>query len=398
MNLREKIELIKDAKDDMREALISKGSTPSGDITTYADAIMNINSPGRATTATITPTTTSQTLYPTGNYTRFDKVIVDPVTASIDPNITANNIVRGIKILGITGEFDPLNGQTKIITLNGTYTPESPFNAFSSVNVNVQGIGIKREVSNEGVYQLPSSDFTFRLPEGATDIGDGALCPFSGCETLIGVNMSSLIHASGQSAVASVFNECPNLISVDLSSLESVSGLYAFSDAFTSCTGLTSVDLSSLESVSGHGAFYQAFQFCSSLNLLDLRSLRSVSGSEDSFYRAFTGCTSLTSVDLSSLEILSGDTAFNETFSECTNLALVDLSSLNTISGDSAMYGTFEHGEPIVGNALIVDEGLVDGEPDIIGFSLEYATQIKERLEKIKTSSVKFKELIDGEI
>ena len=52
----------------------------------------------------------------------------------------------------------------------------------------------------------------------------------------------------------------------------------------------------------------------------------------------------------------------------------------------SAMHGTFEHNEPIVGTAILMDEGLVDGEPDLIGFSLEKATSIvddlKEMIEK----------------
>lgn len=67
----------------------------------------------------------------------------------------------------------------------------------------------------------------------------------------------------------------------------------------------------------------------------------------------------------------------------------------------SAMYGTWlypsvEHGEPIVGDVLVVNEGLVDGEPDIIGFTLHQAKNIKERLEKEKNGSVKFKALING--
>ena len=33
----------------------------------------------------------------------------------------------------------------------------------------------------------------------------------------------------------------------------------------------------------------------------------------------------------------------------------------------SALYGTSRHGEPIVGDIVIMQEGFVDGEPDIIG-------------------------------
>lgn len=53
----------------------------------------------------------------------------------------------------------------------------------------------------------------------------------------------------------------------------------------------------------------------------------------------------------------------------------------------SAMYGTFEHGEPIVGNVLLMKEELINGEYDLTGFSLVEANKIKEELEEEKRSS-----------
>lgn len=42
---------------------------------------------------------------------------------------------------------------------------------------------------------------------------------------------------------------------------------------------------------------------------------------------------------------------------------------LNTIA--SILYGIQHHGQPIVGNAVIMKEGFVDGEPDIVGLDPE---------------------------
>lgn len=42
-------------------------------------------------------------------------------------------------------------------------------------------------------------------------------------------------------------------------------------------------------------------------------------------------------------------------------------SAVNNIAG--AIYGTLEHGQPIVGNAVILREGVVDGERDFVSLT-----------------------------
>lgn len=37
----------------------------------------------------------------------------------------------------------------------------------------------------------------------------------------------------------------------------------------------------------------------------------------------------------------------------------------------SVLYGMLDHGQPIVGNAVIMKEGYVDGEPDVVGLDPE---------------------------
>ena len=131
------------------------------------------------------------------------------------------------------------------------------------------GTGITREVKN-GVYQMPTTSFTFSLPSDAINIGS-----------------QGLVNA---------FDSCTGLTSVDLSSLTKVSGGLVLEYAFRDCTKLTSVDLSSLITVSGSNAFYAAFRGCTKLTgNLDLSSLTTVSGNRAPFHEAFYNCSKLTS-------------------------------------------------------------------------------------------------------
>ena len=53
---------------------------------------------------TVTPKTTAQTLNPLND--AFSVVYVNPVTSSIDSNIAAGNIKKGVSILGVTGTLE----------------------------------------------------------------------------------------------------------------------------------------------------------------------------------------------------------------------------------------------------------------------------------------------------
>ena len=226
----------------------------------------------------VTPTTSAQTIRPEEGKDGFNPVNVAAVTSSIDANITAGNIKKDVTILGVTGSYEGSGSATlitKSITQNGTYNASSDnADGYSSVTVNVSGggggVGITREVSANGVYQMPANSFTFSLPSNATDIST--------------------------SAMQYAFQNCTSLTSVDLSSLTTVSSNYAFNNAFNGCTGLTSVDLSSLTTVSGHACFSRIFSGCTSLTTLSFPALTSTSfGSEttqfNNMLQGVTGCT-----------------------------------------------------------------------------------------------------------
>ena len=166
----------------------------------------------------VTPTTSTQVINASGNLRGYKPVTVNAVTSSIDSNIQAGNIKSGVSILGV----------------EGTYITSSD-------------IMIPREVSNTGVYQMPTSSSTFSLPENATDVGNYALSrAFYGCTSLTSVDLSSLTTISGNRALGYAFSGCTSLTSVDLSSLTTISGNYALYYAFYGCTGLTSLSFPSL--------------------------------------------------------------------------------------------------------------------------------------------------------
>ena len=213
----------------------------------------------------------------------------------------------------------------------GATLPETQNSANLATTIDsITSIGIPREVSKDGVYQMPSSDFTFSLPDGSTDLGERALFgAFYRCTKLTTVDLSSLTTISGVRAVLNAFYECTKLTNVDLSSLTTISGEYAFGNVFNNCTELTSIDLSSLTTISGSQAMSYTFYYCEKLTTVDLSSLTTVSGSQamsNTFYR----CTGLTSIDLSSLTTVSGSQAMNNTFSYCTKLKELSFPALTS--------------------------------------------------------------------
>lgn len=92
------------------------------------------------TDLSVNPSTSEQTFNVESPYTGYGQVTVAPVTNSIDNNITASNIKDGVTILGVEGSVVESNTTTLNVTENGTYTPESPYNGFSSIDVEVDTV------------------------------------------------------------------------------------------------------------------------------------------------------------------------------------------------------------------------------------------------------------------
>lgn len=133
--------MIQSIKNGLKTAIRSKGVTVSDSdpFTSYPQKVSDIEP--TINTLNVTPSTQSQIInVPTGVH-GFNPVNVTAVTNTIDQNITSNNIRNGITILGVTGNIIELQGQTKVITQNGIYSPDSGYNGITSLTVNVSDGG-----------------------------------------------------------------------------------------------------------------------------------------------------------------------------------------------------------------------------------------------------------------
>jgi len=278
-------------------------------------------------TVSITPTTSQQVITPTSPHNGITQATVAPVTSAIDSNIVAGNIRRGIRILGVTGNMDPVVNETKTITTNGTYVPSSGYTGFGQITVNVGSSSLNGSFQPYSVSATNTLVLGTRLPDttsstpvsfvGINDIGSSTLYrAYIGNTNITGpLDMSSLTQITGYQAATYAFSGTA-ITSVDMSRITMITGYFATSGMFQNCTQLTSFDLSALEEVSGSAAA------CSFM---------------------FSGCTGLTSANLSALRIVTSQGGISNMFDGCVNLASVNLSSLEDLTGLGHLQGTFKN-------------------------------------------------------
>ena len=111
MSTNDKLNTINTSLNNIKTAIIAKGATPSGNITTYATAISNIpQSSAVISSLSVTPTTSAQTITAPSGTDGYSPISVSAVTSSIDANITAGNIKKDVTILGVTGTYEGSGG------------------------------------------------------------------------------------------------------------------------------------------------------------------------------------------------------------------------------------------------------------------------------------------------
>lgn len=130
----------------------------------------------------VTPSTTQQNVIADSDYDGLSKVIVNAVDSSIDSDIKATNIRKGVDILGVIGtmeEYVEPTLQTKTATpatTAQTITPDNDYDGLSSVSIsavtssidsNIKAANIKSGVSILGVTGTLEEGIT---PSGTLDI------------------------------------------------------------------------------------------------------------------------------------------------------------------------------------------------------------------------------------
>ena len=345
----DKLDTINDSLNDIKTAIIGKGQTPSGNITTYATAIDNIvQSSPVIDSLSITPTTSAQTITAPSGTDGYSPVNVAAVTASIDNNIVASNIVSGVSILGVNGSATVLNGDTLSVTPSTsaqTLTPTSPKNGFTQVSVsavtsnidaNITAENIKKDVTILGVtgslesgggsdepkmianYVLKSSNGTNYTIEALTKNGNF-------------LNPKSTQTTSSTPALDTAYMADTTVREVNLSALITTQKTYSFYRTFFQCTNLESVDFSSLTDMSPQQrTFDSTFRFCSSLQNINFPSLTTSSGAYD--FDMLFGDSGLVTIKFPKLSTVTGERSFNNIFYNCKSLKDIYFNSFNTTS------------------------------------------------------------------
>lgn len=234
--------------------------TPSQGYTGFSKVSVNINTVNN-TTLTVTPKTTLQTFTPSQPYTGYGKVTINAVTAAIDSNIKAQNIIEGITILGVTGTATTAKVQsTKTLTVGSststitTITPDTGFDGIASVKVDLTWIENQLKALNAG-----DTATTFVGQEKTVNITDITntlqVTPDSGYDglTKVTINLTSIQQQFNELKGQVVNVEADTILDGSITSL--VSDVIEIRDyACYNCDGLAKVVLNNAQKI-GQNAF-----------------------------------------------------------------------------------------------------------------------------------------------
>jgi hypothetical protein len=262
----------------------------------------------------VTPSTTAQTIEAPEGVDGFSPVNIDPVEATIDTNIVAENIKDGVEILGVTGSYTgEAPSGTISITSNGTHNVSGY--ASASVAVPTSAPALYRSFVKEGGQLVASTTESSIINlTGITYLTNYVLYGAYAENTVISgaVDMSDVENIANY-ATGYAFSGCTGITSLDLSSLirYDSGGTNAFINS-----GLTTVSMSSVEYMN------EAYYMFAGTQLTTI-SLPKCYFLESSGYM-FENVSTLTSADLSAVVYFEYDEYM---FTGCSSLVSVDLSS-----------------------------------------------------------------------
>ena len=165
-----------------------------------------------------------------------------------------------------------------------------------------------RIVTEDGTLQIPTTSYTFTMPDNITKIGT-----------------RGLYYAFCGNVVWDVLQPVGGIAHADLSSVKSI-GSYGLYSAFAGCANLQIIDLSNLENISDYG-LYRAFSG-SRLTSINLGAVTDIGFC--GLYRAFYEDAYLSSVDLGNLSTI-GTKGLQQAFAR-TGLTSLSFPSLNSNS------------------------------------------------------------------
>lgn len=274
----------------------------------------------------ITPETTEQIIAPDG-FDGYDKITVKGVDASIDSDITPENIKSGVNILGVEGTLEGVHNQDKTwnITENGTYNygHDAGYTGIEYVSIivnvsdtstsNSQWTGVVDEngltelgwsqnninelKNNVRWYKWKSPDMFVSTYDKSLDIKAG----YSNDTEMKYPKYSSIIKLR-----TGMFNNCTSLISVPLYEIDGTTLFYTFNG----CSNLRYVPAFDTSGVTN---FSWMFNDCK--KLISVPSFDT--GHAIDLYCMFKGCSSLISVpQFNTINVQT----FNDMFKDCTSL------------------------------------------------------------------------------
>ena len=111
---------------------------------------------------TVAPKTTTQTIVPSQNKNAITKITVQAVDRTIDANIQPENIIDGVEILGVVGNYKGID------TSDATVTPDK---VLAGTTVYINNEKIEGTLPNNGALEYIPSDELQIVPEGYTSGG-----------------------------------------------------------------------------------------------------------------------------------------------------------------------------------------------------------------------------------
>ena len=275
-------------------------------------------------------------IHPEGNLeiTSTEEVdVTNYATVSInEPNLKAENILKDVNILGITGTCRPYEEpklQEKTATQNGEVLPDEGYDGLSKVIVDVSKHSLKNLLDTTKNCSSLFRNSTFKEVDSYLKYDDTANVTsmssmFFGCKELTTV---PLLDTSKVTNMGSMFYNCLSLQSIPQLDTSKVTDMSSMFEICRSLTTIPQLDTSNVTNM------FEMFYNCSNLQTIPLLNTSNVTNMNS----MFENCSSLTEIPLLDT---SKVTNMVEMFSNCSNLTEIpQLDTSNAITMSNMFRG-----------------------------------------------------------